>query len=130
MQKYKQQILEPNPCSHHRKTPLLFRPHHSGCQKYRVFLLSKRRIIFRDAKRKRRRRGWGCLCTSARRRKHTEKSIVGQSRRTMRADCFPPTKKLWFLPVQKGKKKQKKTGDDLVPVALKKTGNRSRCERQ
>lgn len=37
MQKYKQQILEPNPCSHHRKTALLFRPHHSGCLKYRVF---------------------------------------------------------------------------------------------
>lgn len=41
MQKYKQQILEPNLCSHHRKTPLLFRPHHSGCQKFRVFFSPK-----------------------------------------------------------------------------------------
>lgn len=134
MQKYKQQILEPNPCSHHRKTPLLFCPHHSGCQKYRVFSLSKRRIIFRDAKRKRRRRGWGggvFVYERAPQKTHRKKHCWPEPAHNA-SRLFPTDKEALVSPSpeREKKSKKKKTGDDLVPVALKKTGNRSRCERQ
>lgn len=130
MQKYKQQILEPNPCSHHRKTPLLFCPHHSGCQKYRVFFSLQKTNYFprREEEEEEEGLGWGGVCVRARTAENTQKkALLARAGAQCEQIVSHRQRSSGF---SQSRKEKKKTGDDLVPVALKKTGNRSRCERQ
>lgn len=120
MQKYKQQILEPNPCSHHRKTPLLFRPHHSGCQKYRGFFFSPKDELFSATRRGRGGGGVGGVCVRARAAESTQKNTLSARAGEQCEQIVSHRQRSSGFSQSRKEKKQKKTGDDLVPVALKK----------
>lgn len=117
MQKYKQQILEPNLCSHHRKTPLLFRPHHSGCQKNCFFFPLQKTNYF--LRREEEEEEEGFVYERAPQKAHRKTHCRPEPEHNA-SRLFPTDKEALVSPSPERKKKQRKPGDDLVPVALKK----------
>lgn len=82
-------------CASHCKKIFLFGCHHFVCQKY---MFPKAKLSSTTWQR----RGGGvCVCALVYRKAH-RKCIVGQPRNNT-ADCFPLTKKVWFLIVKRGR---------------------------